>query len=241
MTQQHNKWFHRAVLVVGLLGLSACAGLPSKPLAMTPQEPPVQVVSTKLAPPSPALIRGLAEVELEIADFPLRGPQHMNWQRRVLGIEDLIAQGYATQAHERLARLRKEISAQVGGYYRTQAMRYQRQAKQFARLSSEQYDRLRALDFAVHQADFKAAYFQGRTLVRELWAAHAWVTVRRGDTLAAIAARRDVYDNPRLWPLLKSANKGLLFRDPPLQPGWRLRYPLHPRLDEIFAAVDGLY
>ncbi len=239
MTQQHSKWFPRAALAGGLLGLSACAGLPSKPLAITPAEAPVQVVSTEIAPPSPALIRGLAEVELAIADFPLRGYQHMAWQRRVLVIEDLLAQGYASQAQERLAALRGEIGTQAGAYYRTQALRYQRQAKQFARLNSAQYDRLRALDFAVHQADFKSAYFQGRALVRELWAAHAWVTVRRGDTLAVIAGRRDVYDNSRLWPLLKAANKGLLFRDPPLQPGWRLRYPLHPRLDEIFAAVEG--
>ncbi len=241
MTQQHSKWFPRLAFLVALLGLSACAGLPSKPLARAPQEAPVEVVRVEQTAPSPALIRGLAEVSVEIADFPPRGPGHISWQRRVLMIEDLAAQGYLTQAQDRLSALRQEVSAQVADYYRSQALRYHRQAQQFARLNSDQYDRLRALDFAVHQGAFKTAYFQGRALVRELWAAQAWVTVRSGDTLASIAARREVYDNPNLWPLLKSANKGLLFRNPPLQSGWRLRYPLHPRLDEIFAAVEGLY
>lgn len=241
MTRQHSKWFPRAALLVGMLGLSACAGLPSKPLANAPAAEPVRVVSAQHAPPNPRLIRGLADIELEVADFPVRGPRHMTWQRRLLNIESLAAQGYADQAQSRLQALRQEVSTETTTYYRTQALRYQQQAKQFARLSSAQYDRQRALDVAVHKGDFKAAYFEGRALVRALWSAQAWVTVRSGDTLASIAARREVYDNPNLWPLLKNANKGLLFRNPPLQPGWRLRYPLHPRLDEIFAAVEGLY
>lgn len=241
MTQQHSKWFPRTALLMGIVVLSACAGLPSKPLAKAPEPAPVRLVSLSPPPPSPQLIRGLVGVELEIMEFPVRGPRHMAWQQRVLTVESLAAQGYASQAQQRLDVLRAEVLRESAAYYRMQALRYHSQAKQFARLNSDQYDRLRALDFAVHEGAFKSAYFQGRALVRELWAAQAWVTVRSGDTLASIAAQRAVYDNPNLWPLLKSANKGLLFRNPPLQPGWRLRYPLHPRLDEIFAAVEGLH
>ena len=124
-------------------------------------------------------------------------------------------------------------------YFQQHGQAYLEQARQFSFLNSAQAGRLRAAEFAAERGDYAQVYGLSRALVRELWSADAWVTVRPGDTLARIAARPQVYDNANLWPLLRAANKGYFYRRQQPQAGWRLRYPVHPRLDEIFAAVEG--
>lgn len=65
---------------------------------------------------------------------------------------------------------------------------------------------------------------------------HAY-EVRPGDTLRRIAARADVYANPRLWPLLWQANRDRLDTPDRLMAGGVLRVPGHPTVGEIVEAL----
>lgn len=61
-------------------------------------------------------------------------------------------------------------------------------------------------------------------------------TVAKGDCLWKIAARADVFHDPWLWPLLEEANP-VLIQDPDrIEPGWRLRVPLHPTEAQVALA-----
>ena len=235
-TGKHNK----TAPLAGCLGLaaalvSACAA----PGVTRPEAEPVRVVEVKPpAPmPSPALIQRLASLDVAIAQYPLP-VRRQGWQRQLNRIETLAQEGLVAQAESESRDLQQEVREQSRRYYRQQAQRYIGGAEQFALLRRPQQDQLRAMQFAFERGEYRRAYLGGRALYRELWSAQGWVTVEAGDTLASIAGRRDVFDNPNLWPLLQQANKGLI-RDPRrIRIGWRLRYPKHPRLDEIFAAVE---
>ncbi len=230
---KHNKSGMAAGLAVLLL--SACAAY--RPAV--PQAPRVEVVEIEAEPslPSPELIQRLAATQLLITDYPVPGHRREAWRFRLRRAEALASQGLGDVAQVELRELQIEVADATRDYYFQQAQRYLGQLDQFALLRGAQRDRLRAVRFAAARQDWRTAYTLGRALYRELWSAQAWVTVRAGDTLASIAARPDVFDNPNLWPLLQQANKGLV-RDPRrLKIGWRLRYPVHPQLDEIFQAV----
>ncbi len=230
---KHNKSRLAAGLAVLLLG--GCAG--HRPVA--PPLPQVQVVEARAEAglPGPELIQGLAAAQLLITDYPVPGHRREGWRYRLRRAEALAGQGLGEMALEQLRDLQAEVSAATRDYVYQQALRYLGKLEQFALLRGPQRDRLRAVQFAAARQDWPSAYTLGRALYRELWSAQGWVTVRPGDTLAAIAARPEVFDNPNLWPLLQQANKGLV-RDPRrLKAGWRLRYPVHPQLDEIFQAV----
>ncbi len=250
-TRKHNKSHHFGWLLIplGALLLSGCVGFGERGKA-DPQRAdelrapaPEKVAVVPLAGaeqdlPSAELMRTLAALQLAVADYPVAGIARQRWRWRAEEAERLARQGALRQAEQAAAELQAEVEQASQQYFHLQARRYLLQARQFALLGRPQRERLRAVELSYHRQDYRVAYHGGRALVRELWSAWRWVTVRPGDTLSAIAARPDIYDNPALWPLLQQANKGLV-RDPRrLVSGWRLGYSVYPRLDEIFAAVQ---
>ncbi|MDR3416472.1 MAG: LysM peptidoglycan-binding domain-containing protein, partial [Nevskia sp.] len=62
-------------------------------------------------------------------------------------------------------------------------------------------------------------------------------TVRDGESLRQIAARPEVYDNARLWPLLWKANKDHIKQPAHLEPGTILTVPAHPTVREVEQAI----
>lgn len=180
----------------------------------------------------------MAALQLRIEDFPLAGGDRRRWQFELAAVEDLIRRGKLDRARPRLAQLDVEVRQASRKYFQQHGQAYLQRARQFAYLNDSQAQRLRAVEVAAQQGHEQQVYQQARSLVRQLWSATGWVTVERGDSLTRIAARPQVYDNGRLWPLLKSANKGYFYRSNQPQAGWRLRYPRHPTLDEVFAAVE---
>lgn len=240
---KHSKCMPRLVLVLLPMFLSACALMP----APTPQpvvEAPVQAVQVVALEQHKAgaafmpvsMIRRIAALQLRIDDYPIADT---GWRFELAAVELLAQHANLASAQQRLALLEQQVVNETARYFQHHADAYLQQARQFSFLNSRQAGRLREAEFAAQRGEHAQAYRVSRSLVRELWSADAWLTVRAGDTLPRIAARRDVYDNYRLWPLLRAANKGYFYRQSQLQVGWRLRYPLHPRLDEIFAAVEG--
>lgn len=188
---------------------------------------------------SPQMIQRIASLQIHIDDYPLDAAERYRWSFELAAVEMLARHAQGTMAERRLVALEQEVSANTDRYFQHHGAAYLQQAQQFSFLNDEQAGRLRAAEFAAEQGLFQDVYPLARALVRELWAADAWITARSGDTLARIAARPQVYDNANLWPLIRAANKGYFYRQNQPQAGWRLRYPLHPRLDEIFAAVEG--
>ena len=232
---KHSKW-RRCRRLAGLLAPVILAGC-----AVQPAAPPeaVRVVSVEAAPvlPGPELIRALAATRTALADYPVPDARHRAWKRELVQLEGALAQGERSLTLRRARALREEVEAGTQAYFRLHAGRYLSQARQYAMLDSGQYDRLRSAEFSWHRAEYGAAYRQARGLVRELFSAVRWLEVAAGDSLISLSARPDVYDNGLLWPLLWRANKGLVRRPTALTIGWRLRLPVHPQLDEIFAAA----
>lgn len=62
-------------------------------------------------------------------------------------------------------------------------------------------------------------------------------TVRRGDTLSAIAARESVYGNSLLWPLLWAANRAAIPDPHRLRAGQTLKIRPSPTVDEVVQAI----
>lgn len=62
-------------------------------------------------------------------------------------------------------------------------------------------------------------------------------TVRRGDTLSAIAARETVYGNSLLWPLLWAANRDTIADPHRLRAGQTLKIRPSPTVDEVVLAI----
>lgn len=232
-----SKWRHagRFGSLLGVVLLAACAGRP----VATPAESPVSVVAieTPRSLPSPALIQALAASRAALAQYPAADAQQADWQRRLQLLERDSEAGETAALLRRAQSLRDELRVGTQAYLRLHAGQYLSRARQYARLNASQRERLRAVEFSWYRGDYAPAYRASRDLVRELFSSVRWLPVGAGDSLNGLAARADVYDNALLWPLLWRANKGLVRRPEALTAGWRLRLPVHPQLDEIFAAA----
>lgn len=243
---KHSKDLLRLAQLGAVLLLQACAvfqaSSPSAVLEAPTQHVQVVAIGFDESPRallSAEMVRRIASLQLQIEDYPLSLNHAANWRSQLAAVEMLAGQGYADLAKQRLDQLAQQVSRQTQRYFQHHAQIYLQQAGQFAFLNSDQASRLRAAQLAAERGQDAQVYRIAKALVRELWSASNWATVRQGDTLARVAARPEVYDNPRLWPLLKQANRGYFYRSNQARAGWRLRYPVHPRLDEIFAAVEG--
>ncbi len=236
--RKHTKsgWWRAVVAICSSCLLTACATSPvaAPPLARVA----VLDLASEDGVADPVLIRELARLDLAIASFPPAGLARQRWRQQAGAVERLARYGHALAARKQLARLQLEVQRDTQAYHARHARSYLREARQFAFLGESELAQLRRLQLDLERGDDRQAYHGGQALVRRLWTTQAWLTVRQGDTLASLAGRSEVYDNPRLWPLLQQANVGLL-RDPRrLKPGWRLRYPRYPRLTDVFAAVE---
>lgn len=247
-TRKDSNCLRWGVILLSIVLMPGCAlwtqnAKPETSALAAPQQD-VQVVpigsidSSGLAPVPPELVSQLARVNVLLADYPLPGLQPMHWQYQWASADTLLQKGFFDTARRHLDALEAEIASHSHRYFKFHGTRYLEQARQYAFLSDMQNDRLRALEFAVETGAYGDAYHDGRKLVQELWSADKWVTAKTGDTLARISARKQVYDNYRLWPFLKAANPGYFYRSKAVQAGWRLRYPVHPRLDEIFSVLE---
>lgn len=206
---------------------------PSPPLVEVAAAPE-QVASSD----SPAARQRLAQVQILVEQTRALVPGFTTG-------DDALQRGTAAQAAGRpddalLAAAEAEAAAEaaISDHYARQAHIELARAHGFAGLNDVQLVQLRAAEEILVTGNSRLAYGRLRMLNEQLEHRVTTYVVERGDSLWVIAARPDVYDNPRLWPLLWKANLAVIPNPERLRRGQVLRLRPHPTLDEVAQALD---
>lgn len=227
-------------LVVGGIALMAvgCASLP--------EYEPIAAAEPTYEPVEQAQATGISEATMGALDAARQRVQ----QARDLGIEASEAERFLAAAEaaaaenddartsDLAARAHRHADAAINQYYAGAAEAELAEAREYANLSRDQYDRLQAGDAALRGQRAEDALKILQQLNAELAVAQSIYTVVSGDSLWKISAKDDIYGNPYWWPLIYKNNADQI-QDPDLiSIGQDLNIRVHPTIGEVNAAVD---
>lgn len=228
-----GKW----LLVGGVVTLAAgCASLPEyEPI--TPAQSQAQPAPAA-QPVAPATMASLAAARLRVQQARALGLQASEAERFLAAAESAAAENDAARTTDLATRAHRHADIAINQYYAAAAERELAEAREYANLSSAQYQRLQAGEQALlgQRAEEALKTLQG--LNAELAVAQSVYTVMSGDSLWGISAKDDVYGNPYWWPLIYKNNVDRINDPDSLRVGQDLNIRVHPTISEVSTAVD---
>lgn len=128
--------------------------------------------------------------------------------------------------------------ANAEGGFEAEAREELLKTREFANMTSDQYERLRAAEQALQAGNSKTAYDSLKALNSELEVANMVYTVLAGDSLWGISSHENVYGNPYWWPLIFKNNMDQIKDPDMIHIGQELNIEIHPTIGNVNAAVQ---
>lgn len=215
--------------------------LPAAPPAAA-TTPPVQPSAQSLPEAAPELgaraQAALAEARLRVAEAKAREPGFVGADGLLRLTAAAAARGEDSLTLHYARQTIRRADLALNDYYTALARAELDAIHAHTGLDDLQLSRLQYIGNAIARGDGRTAYELATGLGEELAIAARPYRVRAGETLGQIAARKDVYGNARLWPLIFDANRETLRAPSDLSGGKLLQIRSNPTIAEVVQAIE---
>jgi len=123
-------------------------------------------------------------------------------------------------------------------YYLEQAKIMLREASAVQGLNASQQNALSEADKAIKNAEGRKAYDLLTPLLVEIRAAATYYEVVRGDSLWAISAQAEIYNNPDQWPLIFKTNRDQIKDADLIYPGQTFEVDRNPSASDVETSLN---
>lgn len=226
----------RQGLGISVLALFAtgCASLPEYQSATAAQQPVAAEQNNLTAATEASLEAARARVQ-ETRDLGLEAGEA---ERFLAAAERAAMENDEARTSDLAARANRHADVIINQYYLPGAQAEMAEAREYANLSREQYQRLMTAEQALLNLRSEEASSILQALNAELAVAQSIYTVVSGDSLWKISAKDDVYGNPYWWPLIYKNNADQIQDPDVIEIGQAFNIRVHPTINEVNAAVD---
>lgn len=229
----------KKLLLSGVVALAAgCASLPEYEPITPAQSQAAPASQSSATATSPAAMSTLAAARARVQQARDLGLQANDAERFLAAAESAAAENDADRTSELATRAHRHADIAINQHYVAAAERELAEAREYANLSTAQYQRLQAGEQALLSQQAEDAYKTLQGLNAELAVAQSVYTVMSGDSLWKISAKDDVYGNPYWWPLIYKNNADRIKDPDALNVGQALNIRVHPTIGEVSTAVD---
>jgi nucleoid-associated protein YgaU len=151
---------------------------------------------------------------------------------------EAAAKGDSDTAVKLANKARSQAEGALNQYYLEQAKIMLDEASAAQGLSASQQNTLSEADKAIKNAEGRKAYDLLTPLLAEIRAASMQYEVVRGDSLWAISAKPETYNNPYQWPLIFKANRAQIKDADLIYPGQTFEVDRNPSAADVESAVN---
>jgi nucleoid-associated protein YgaU len=152
--------------------------------------------------------------------------------------QEAAAKGDSDTAVQLANKARSQAEGALNQYYLEQAKIMLDEASAAQGLSASQQNTLSEADKAIKNAEGRKAYDLLTPLLAEIRAASMQYEVVRGDSLWAISAKPETYNNPYQWPLIFKANRAQIKDADLIYPGQTFEVDRNPSAADVESAVN---
>jgi nucleoid-associated protein YgaU len=152
--------------------------------------------------------------------------------------QEAAAKGDSDTAVQLANKARSQAEGALNQYYLEQAKLMLDEASAAQGLSASQQNTLSEADKAIKNAEGRKAYDLLTPLLAEIRAASMQYEVVRGDSLWAISAKPETYNNPYQWPLIFKANRAQIKDADLIYPGQTFEVDRNPSAADVESAVN---
>jgi len=209
------------VLVLGML--AGCAS--------TPKEPAVDQGSAQAD-------QAIAAAKAAIAKAKANDWIWRDTEKFLKQAQDAAAKGDNDAAVKLANKARSQAELAQNQYYLEQAKIMFDEASAVQGLNASQQNALSEADKAIRNAEGRKAYDLLAPLLAEIRAASMQYEVARGDSLWAISAKPETYNNPYQWPLIFKANRSQIQDADLIYPGQTFEVDRNPSAADVESAVN---
>lgn len=206
-----------------LLVLAGCAS--------TPKESAVDQGSAEAS-------QAIAAAEAAIAKAKANDWIWRDTEKFLKEAQDAAAQGDNETAVKLANKARSQAENAVNQYYLEEAKVMFDEASAVQGLNASQQNTLGEADRAIRNAEGRKAYDLLAPLLAEIRAASMQYEVVRGDSLWAISAKPETYNNPYQWPLIFKANRAQIKDADLIYPGQTFEVDRNPSAADVDSAVN---
>jgi nucleoid-associated protein YgaU len=203
------------------------------------------LVGCASSPKEPAVDNSSAEADQAIsaAEAAVAKAKANDWiwrdtEKFLKEAKEAAANGDGDTAVKMANKARGQAEAALNQYYLEQAKVMFQEASAVQGLNASQQNALSEADKAIRNAEGRKAYDLLTPLLAEIRAASMQYEVVRGDSLWAISAKPETYNNPYQWPLIFKANRDQIKDADLIYPGQTFEVDRNPSASDIEAAVD---
>jgi nucleoid-associated protein YgaU len=197
-------------------------------------------------PKEPAVDQGSAEADQAItaAEAAIAKAKANDWiwrdtEKFLKEAQDAAAKGDSDAAVSLANKARSQAEMAENQYYLEQAKIMFREASAVQGLNASQQYALSEADRAIRNAEGRKAYDLLTPLLAEIRAAASTqYEVVRGDSLWAISAQAETYNNPDQWPLIFKTNRDQIKDADLIYPGQTFEVDRNPSASDVEASLN---
>lgn len=227
----------KSLIVGGVVLATGCASLPEYE-PVTPVQPAYEPAAAEPATISAATAAALDAARQRVQQARGLGVEASEAERYLAAAEAAAAENDEARTGDLAARAHRQADAAINKHYIGAAEAELAEAREYANLSRDQYERLQAGEQALRGQRAEDALKVLQQLNAELAVAQSIYTVVSGDSLWKISAKDDIYGNPYWWPLIYKNNADQIEDPDVIDIGQNLNIRIHPTINEVNAAVD---
>ena len=196
-------------------------------------------------PKEPAVDQGSAEADQAIAaaEAAIAKAKANDWiwrdtEKFLKQAQDAAAKGDSGTAVSLANKASNQAELAENQYYLEQAKIMFSEVSAVQGLNASQQNALSEADKAIKNAEGRKAYDLLVPLLAEIRAASVQYEVVRGDSLWAISAKPETYNNPYQWPLIFKANRDQIKDADLIHPGQTFDVDRNPSSSDVESAVN---
>jgi len=199
--------------------------------ASTPKEPAVDPGEAKAA-------QAISAAEAAIAKAKANDWIWRDTEKFLTQAQDAAAKGDTDAAVSLANKARDQAELAENQYYLEHAKIMFREVSAVQGLNASQKNALSEADKAIKNAEGRKAYDLLTPLLTEIGAASLQYEVVHGDSLWAISAKPEAYNNPYQWPLILKANRDQIKDADLIYPGQTFDVDRNPSATDVETAVN---